>query len=195
MVHQVSQTHDAQTDTAGAQGGFLELGHSGDVGVGIDDIIQEAGGQAGILAQLVPIHGMVGAEMLGEVDGAEAAVLVGSEPLLTAGIGGFKLVEVRDGVGAVGGIQEEQTGLTVVMRLLDDLLEQVAGADGFVNAEGDALGFSLFKGAFEALGARVEQVGEAQCPLAVFFDGGHEGIGDAHGDIEVGDLSSRWSCR
>ncbi len=188
VVHQVSQTHHAETDTAGAQGGFLELRDGGDVDIGVDDIIQEAGGEAGVLAQFLPIHGVVGSDVLGEVDGTEAAVLVGSEPLLTAGVGGFELVKVGDRVGAVGGIQEEEAGLTVVVRLLDDLLEEVAGAHGLVNSKGDALGFRLLEGAFEALGARVGEVGETQRPFAVFIDRGHEGIGDADGDIEIGDL-------
>lgn len=188
VVHQVSQAHDAQPDAAGAQGGFLELRNGGHVAVGVDDVIQKAGGKAGVLAQFFPIHGMVGSAVLGEVDGAEAAVLVGSEPLLPAGVGGFELVKVRDGVGTVGGIQEEETGLAVVVRLLDDLLEEVAGAHGAVNTEGDALGFSLFEGALEALAARIKQIGEAQRPLAVFGNGGHESIGDADGNVEIGDL-------
>lgn len=188
MVHQVSQTHHAETDAAGAQGGILELRDGRDVDVGVDDIIQEAGGEAGVLAQLLPIHGVVGSEVLGEVDGAEAAVLVGSEPLLTAGIGSLELVKVGDGIGAVGGIEEEQAWLTVVVRLLDDLLEEITGAHGLVHPEGDALGFSLLEGAFEALAARVEEIRETQRPFAVFVDCGHEGISDAHGDIEVGDL-------
>jgi len=98
---------------------------------------------------------VVGSEVLGEVDGTQAAVLVGSEPLLSAGVGGFQLVEVGDGIGAVGGIEEEQTGLAIVVCLLDDTLEKVARADGLVDAEGDAGCFSLLKGASELLGARV----------------------------------------
>ena len=64
MVHQVGQAHDAQADAAGAVGGFFELRDGGDVGVGVDDVIQEAGGEHHALAQLFPIHGAVGAEVL-----------------------------------------------------------------------------------------------------------------------------------
>ncbi len=188
VVHEVSETHDAETDAAGAQGRFLELRDGRDVDVGVDDIIEETGSKAGIGAELLPIDGMVGAEMLCEVDGAEAAILVRSEPLFPAGIGGFELVEMRYGIAAVGGIKEEESGFAIVMRLLDDLLKEVAGSHGLVDAEGDALGFSLLEGALKALGARVEQVREAQRPLAIFLYGGHEGIGDTDGNVEIGDL-------
>ena len=62
--------------------------------------------------------------MFGQVDRAQAAVFVGSQPLLAAGIGGFQLVEVRHRVGAVGGIQEEHARFAVVVGLGDDLLNR-----------------------------------------------------------------------
>ncbi len=54
VVHQVSQAHDAQADAAGALGGFLELRDGGHVLVGVDDIIQEAGGQIDVARAACP---------------------------------------------------------------------------------------------------------------------------------------------
>ena len=108
-----------------------------------------------------------GPTVLGQVDRAQAAVLVGSKPLLAARIGGFQLVQVRHRVGAVGGIQEEHARLAVVVRLGDDLVEQVARADGLIDAHGDAGGFGLFERAAEACGSRAMHVGEAQVPIRV----------------------------
>ncbi len=77
VVHQVRQAHDAQPDAAGAVGGFFEGRDSRDVLVGVDHVIQEAGREHHILAQALPIHAVVGTEMLGQVDRAQAAVFVG----------------------------------------------------------------------------------------------------------------------
>ncbi|MPN20373.1 hypothetical protein SDC9_167752 [bioreactor metagenome] len=126
--------------------------------------------------------------MLGQVHGTQAAILIGAEPLLAAGVGGLKLIEVRDGVGAVGGIQEEHTRLTVVVGLLHDLLKQVTGAQGLVFLERDASGLGLLKGALKAFGTRIGEIGVAQGPFGVVFDCLHEGICDAHRDVKVGDL-------
>ena len=127
MVEQVCQAHHAQADAAGFEGCFLELGHLGNIGVGVHHIIQEAGGVFSRLGQLHPVHAVVRAKMPGQVDRTQAAVLVWAEPLLTAGVGGFELVEMRDRVAAVSGIQEQQAGLAVVVRLRNDLVEQLAG--------------------------------------------------------------------
>ena len=88
--------------------------------------------------------------MLGQVDRTQAAVFVGSQPLLAAGVGGFQLVEVRNRVGAVGGIQEEHARFAVVMGLVDDLVEQIAGAHGSVDLEGNASLCGLFQRAVKA---------------------------------------------
>ena len=138
MVHQVGQAHDAQADAAGAVGGFFELGDGRDVGVGFDDVVEEDGREGDGLAQALPVDGVVRAEVLGEVDRAETAVLIGAKPLLAAGVGGFELVEVGDGVGAVGRVEEEHAGLAVVVGLGDDFVEDIARADGFVGLDGQA---------------------------------------------------------
>ena len=84
VVHQVGQAHDAQADAAGAVGGFFELRHRRDVGVGLDHVVQEDGGEDHALAQFLPIHRAVRAEVLGQVDRAEAAVFEWTKPLLAA---------------------------------------------------------------------------------------------------------------
>ena len=74
--------------------------------------------------------------MLRQVDRTQAAVLTRSQPLLAAGIGGFQRVEMRHRILAVGCIDEQQTGFAVVVGLVDDLVEQLAGLDLFVGLEG-----------------------------------------------------------
>ena len=59
VVHQVGQTHDAQADAAGAQGGFRKLRHRRDIQVGVHHIVQEARGEHHAVAQVFPIHGAV----------------------------------------------------------------------------------------------------------------------------------------
>ena len=44
MVHQISQAHDPQSNSAGAESGFLELRNSGNIGIGANDIIQKTCG-------------------------------------------------------------------------------------------------------------------------------------------------------
>ena len=141
------------------------------------------------LAQLFPIHAAVGAEVLGQVDRAQAAVLVGSKPLLAAGVGGFQLVEVRHRVGAVGGIQEEHARLAVVVRLVDDLLEQVAGAHGLVDLEAGCRRLRPVRACRRSRGSagRVTS-GKRRSQSASSSTALHEGIGDADGDVEIGDL-------
>ena len=187
VVHQVGQPHHPQADAAGAVGGLFELRDGGHVGVGLDDVIQEDGREDDRLAQGFPIHRAVRAEVLGQIHRAEAAVLVGAEPLLAARVGRFQGVEVGDGVGAVGRVEEEHARLAVVVGLLDDAVEQVAGAHGGIGAHGQPGRLGLLQRAAEALGSRVGDVEEAQLPIGVLLDGAHEGIRDADGDVEVGD--------
>ena len=143
VIHQVAQSHDAQSNPAGIMRGFRKLRHSRDVSVGFDDIIQEDCRRDNTSSQRFPIHGAVRSAMLSQVDGTQAAVLVGTQPLFTAGIGGFQRVKVRHGVGAVGGIQEKHARFAVVVCLPDDLLEQIAGMDGFEGLHGQT-GFAGF---------------------------------------------------
>jgi len=104
VVHQIRQPHDAQADAAGVMRSNFELRDSWNVGVLIDNVVEEARCCFGHLAEFFPVHGAVFTKHLSEVDGTEAAVLIGSQPLLAAGVGGFEFIKVRDGVVAVGSI-------------------------------------------------------------------------------------------
>ena len=96
---------------------------------------------------------------------------------------------MRDGVAAVGCVKEEHARLAVVMRLLDDLLEQVACFDCTIGADGHARGFSLFKSPFDVLAVTgIMHVGEAQFPFSIILDGLHEGIRDADRNVEIGNV-------
>ena len=188
MVHQVRQTHDAQPDAPGALGGFLQLRHRRDVLVGVHHVVQEARGAGDVLAQLSPVHAVVLCRELRQVDRSQAAVFVRTKELLAAGVGGFQLVQMRDRVAAVGGIQEQHARLAVVVCLAHDLVEQVARPHALVNLDGDAGFLGLLDVAVEAAVLGVGHIREFQVPAAVVLHRSHEGIGDAHRDVEVGDL-------
>ena len=92
-----------------------------------------------------------------------------------------------DRVGAVGGVEEEHARLAVVVGLLDDLVEQVARPQGLVDFDRDAGGLGLLERAVELAVIGRKHVRETQVPIRVIFHGPHEGIRDAHGNVEVGD--------
>ena len=90
-----------------------------------------------------PIHGAIRSAMLVEIDRTETAVLVRSKPLLTARICRFQRIQMRNGVAAIGGIQEQHARLAVVMRLLDDLIEQLTRAHLLMGIDLDTPAFSI----------------------------------------------------
>ena len=106
-------------------------------------------------------------DVLGQVDGAEAAVFVRPEPLLAAWICRFQLIQMRHGICAIGRVQEQHARLAVVMRVLDDLVEEVARAN-------DLPHFAV--------------TWSDQLEITVVLDRPHERVGDADRDVEVGDL-------
>ena len=59
-----------------------------------------------------------------EVDGAEAAVLVGPQVLLAAGVDALQRVEVGHRVSLVCGVEEEYPGLTVVVGVHSGLVKE-----------------------------------------------------------------------
>ena len=125
--------------------------------------------------------------MLGEVDRPQAAVFIRAKPLLAAGVGGFEGVEVGNGIGAVGGIEEEHARFAVVVGLVDNFVEQLACREGFEDFKGDAQFLGFFKGAGKTAIKRRRHIGEAQIPGFIIFNCLHESIGDANGDVKVGD--------
>ena len=56
---------------------------------------------------------------------------------------------MRNGIIAIGRIQKQHARLAVVMRLLDDLIEQVTRADFFISINFYSCGFGLFQRAVE----------------------------------------------
>ena len=78
---------------------------------------------------------------------------------------------MRHRVGTVRGIEEKHAGFAVVMRLLDNLVEQITSADCFINFDRYTCCAGLFKRAREAVIFGRGDVGENQVPVFVFFDG------------------------
>ncbi len=92
------------------------------------------------------------------------------------------------GVGPVGRIQEQHSRLTVMMRLVDDLLEKVACPNRFISTERYASGFSLLRRTTETTVFRRHDIRETQFPIGIIFDRLHESVGNTHRDIKIGDL-------
>ena len=105
--------------------------------------------------------------MLREIDRAEAAVFVWSQPLFAARVRRFQLVQMRHRVLAVRRVEEQHARLAVVMRVLDDFVEQFARADG-------APHFAV---------ARVDEF-----EVVVVLDRAHKCVGDADRDVEIADV-------
>ena len=121
-----------------------------------------------LIAQLLPVHLAVLGDVLREVDRAEAAVLVGPQQLLAARIRGGKLVQVRHRVLPVGRVEEQHARFAVVVRVGDDLVEQLARPHR---------------------APHLAIAGVAQLEVAVRLHRLHELVGDANGDVEVADLA------
>jgi len=81
VVHQIAQAHNAQANAPGIEGGFFQLWHRRDVGIGIHHIVEEAHRQRHRGAQFLPIYLPGRALVLRQVHRAQAAVLVWAEPL------------------------------------------------------------------------------------------------------------------
>ncbi len=168
LEHQIAQAHDAQADAPAAAGRLFDLGHSRYVLVGIHHVVQEAGRQLDRFLDLEPVHAAIRSDVLGQVDRAQAAVLVRSEPLLAAGVGRLQLVQVRHGIAPVGSIQEQGARLAVAVGVLDDLVEYLPGGQPFPDAA---------------------VLGVDQVILPVGLHGAHERVGNAHRDVKVGDVA------
>ena len=188
VIHQIRQPHDAQADAPRAVRGFLQLRHGRHIRIRLHHIIEEARSGHHRLAQSFPVHSAIRSAMLVEIHRTQTAVLVRSKPLFSARVRRFERIQMRHGVAAIGGIEEEHTRLAIMMRLLDDLVEQFARVDLLVGVDGDARGFGLFERAAESLFLHLGKVGEAQFPFFVFLHGLHERVGDADGNIEVGNV-------
>ncbi len=93
--------------------------------VGVDDVVQEVHRAV----DHVPRAGIVdlaAGDHLGQVERPQVAGLVGQQRLLAAGVGGFDLPQVGDGVAPVDGVQEDDAGLAGGPGALDDEVEERA---------------------------------------------------------------------
>ena len=120
--------------------------------------------------QRLPVNrgraGAIRRNVRAQVDRAEAAVLVRSQPLFAARVGRLQVVQMRDGVAAVGRVDKERARFAVVVGVPDDRGEQVARPDRLGN---------------RAI-ARVAQV-----EVAVILDRMHELVGERDRNVEIGD--------
>jgi hypothetical protein len=73
------------------------------------------------------------------------------------------------------------------MRLGDDLLEKLTGAHLRMDFDRDAGFFSLLERTVEVVVAGAGDVGEAQLPPVIALHRLHESVGDADGNVKVGD--------
>src|SRR5260221_5968598 len=95
---------------------------------------------------------------------------------------------MRDRVAAIGRVEEQYAWFAVMMRLLDDLVEQVARLYFLIALDRDTGSLGLFEGAAESLLLHLFHIGEAQFPFFIVLHGAHERVGNSNGNIEVRDL-------
>ena len=167
VVHQVAQAHDAEANAARLVGCLAQRRHSRHISVCRYHIIQKARAQHHRLAQLVPVQRVVGAKVLGQIDGPKAAIFIRSQPLLAARVGSLKRVQMRNRIGAVGRIQKQHAGLAIMVRLLHNHFKQFARAASL----------------HHLAAVRCQQI---KCLVITHCF--HELVGDANRNVEVGNL-------
>ena len=97
-----------------------------------------------------------------------ARPLAGEHPGVAgdARIGRLEISQLRRSVIAVGGVDEQHPGFAVVPGQVDDAVEHLAGAQGVDHLAGG---------------------GVHQVVFAIVAHRGHEGVGDGHAEVEVGE--------
>ena len=132
---------------------------------GIHHIVHHAHGGRRQLRQFVRVDPSRAPERIAhqsrKVDGAQQTRAIGRQGLLTAGVRGGDGLTVMQVVGAIDPVDENHTGLRVIVSRLHDPIPQGAGAHG-------------------AVGLPVEH----QIPIGIGLHGLHEGVRHQHGDIE-----------
>ncbi len=106
VVHEISKSHDPQSDPACGIRRFSKLRYCRDISIGAHNVVEEPCRQDNALLELIPIHGSAGAAKLCQVYGAQTAIFVRPKPLLSAGIRGFQFVEMGYGIISVCGVEE-----------------------------------------------------------------------------------------
>ena len=118
----------------------------------VDDVVHEALGEGHVFAELVEVEESLGREGVFhvgvEVDGQEAAAVVGAEGNFTAGVGRYRgEAQVGVAVGnafAADGVPEEHAGLGAFPGIVYDFLPERLGVrfllhDGLVAVDGELL--------------------------------------------------------
>ena len=164
LQEQVGKAHDPQADLAGLEGAALDLLQGKFVGV--DDVVQEMDGGVHHVRQFGVIDGAV-FDRRGQIERAQVAGLVGQQGLLAAGVGGLDLAQLGHGVAAVDRVQEDDAGLAGGPGALDDEVEEGRGLDLLATSLPER---GLTRGKSRSSRHRL-----------------HEGVGQAHGDVEVGE--------
>jgi hypothetical protein len=165
----VRKAHDAQADLAGGAGHPVDLGQG--VLVDLNHVVQEVDGGADGLFQLGPVQHPPGGglhQVVDQVDGAQVAALIGQQRLLSAGVGGLDLPLAGHHVVPVQPVQEDDARLAGLPG---------RGDNGIKDRPGAVL-------AHHPAGGGVHQV--VGLVLAHRL---HKRLGDAHGEVEVGDLA------
>ncbi len=155
------QAHEPQPDLAARPGRLFEFVER--IAADVDDVVEEPHRHLDDVGQAVPVHTPVGGAV-GEVDRAEVAGFVGQQRHLPARVGRFDAPQVGKRVGAVDGVQEQQTGIAASMRGLAHGVEEVRCRHSGRRSPG----------------ARIDQ------PVrAVGLDSTKESIADRDGEVEV----------
>jgi len=186
VVHQVCQAHNSQADAAGFERSLFQFGYGGNISVLVHNIIEESCGSLGSLAEFFPVHSAIFTEHLRQVDRTKAAVFIGTKPLFPAGVRGFKLIKMRDGVIAISGIQEKRSRFAIVMRLADKEVKKLTCLDGFMNFDGNASALSSVDRAAERFVRWVMHVRKTQFPFSIILNRLHEFVSDTQGNVEIG---------
>jgi hypothetical protein len=155
---------------------------------GVEHVVEHAGrhvdaaAEAGVVELGLRREGM--RDEAGEVDRAQAAAAVGRQRLLGAGVGGLDGLAVVEVVVAVDAVEEQDARLGVVVGRAHDLVPQLARAHLAVHP---AAVLALVGAGGLDVGGGLGLV--RQFDVAVVLDRLHEGIGDADGDVEVGEVA------
>ncbi len=155
---------------------------------GVEHVVQHARGQFHDAAEAGIVElGLRRERMRDEarqVDRAQAAAAVGRQRLFGAGVGGLDGLAVVEVVVAVDAVEEEDARLGVVVGRAHDLFPQLVRAHLAVDP---AAVLALVGAGRHDVGGGLGLV--RQFDVAVVLDCLHEGIRDADGDVEVGEVA------
>ena len=132
---QIRPAHHSQADLAVPLRHLLYLRQG--IAVHVDDVVEKVDGRPGGFAQAIPVHNAVFDHEL-QVERAQVAAFIGQQGLFAARIGGLDLPEFGRRVVSIEPVEEDDPGLAVLPREIDDEVEHLAGvlAPDFFPASG-----------------------------------------------------------